>query len=118
MYKSPIEILNSFSDSLTQRFVEETDKLVLTAVYNIGVKVDKDELIKALKYDRDQYEKGYRDGKESAAESAVVHAHWNMTYDSRTACSNCKSVWDYGGYGQVFYCPYCGAKMDEEGGAD
>lgn len=44
----------------------------------------------------------------------VVHAHWNMTYDSRTACSNCKSVWDYGGYGQVFYCPYCGAKMDEK----
>ena len=66
MYKSPIEILNSFSDSLTQRFVEETDKLVLTAVYNIGVKMDKDELIKALEYDRNQYEQGYEDGKAEA----------------------------------------------------
>ncbi len=28
----------------------------------IGYKVDKNELIKALQYDREQYDKGYRDG--------------------------------------------------------
>ena len=28
----------------------------------IGYKVDKDELIKALQYDREQYNKGYKDG--------------------------------------------------------
>ena len=29
---------------------------------NIGYDIDKDELIKALNYDRDQYNKGYVDG--------------------------------------------------------
>ena len=66
MYKSPIEMSYSFSDSFAQRFSEETDKLVLTACFDVGVKLDKAELIKALEYDRDQYEKGYRDGKEDA----------------------------------------------------
>ena len=35
---------------------------VLKAVWNIGVDVNKEELLKALKYDRDQYNEGYQDG--------------------------------------------------------
>ena len=35
---------------------------VMKAVQKVGVTVDKEELLKALKYDREQYEKGYRDG--------------------------------------------------------
>ena len=38
----------------------------------LGYKVDKDELIKALQYDREQYDKGYRDGvKEKFIEELV-----------------------------------------------
>ena len=73
MYKSPIEMSYSFSDSFAQRFSEETDKLVLTACFDVGVKLDKAELIKALEYDRDQYEKGYRDG---LAEAEEVFETW------------------------------------------
>lgn len=32
----------------------------------VGVKIDREELIKALRYDRGQYEKGYADGKRDA----------------------------------------------------
>ena len=34
---------------------------ILKAVQKIGVYVDKDELLKALQYDRNQYQKGYDD---------------------------------------------------------
>ena len=35
----------------------------MKAVRKVGVNVDKYELIKALQYDRNQYTKGYEDGK-------------------------------------------------------
>ena len=38
---------------------------VFKAVQEVGVSVDKDELIKALKYDQDQYTKGFADGCKS-----------------------------------------------------
>ena len=55
MYKSPIEIMH---DELKM----EMEGQVLKAVQRVGVTVDKEELIRALKYDREQYEKGYEDG--------------------------------------------------------
>lgn len=38
----------------------------VNAVQRVGVNVDKDELIKALQYDRGQYDKGYADGYKEA----------------------------------------------------
>jgi hypothetical protein len=55
MYKSPIEVLS-------QGLKLEIEKGVYKAVENYGINVDKDELIKALQYDRNQYTKGYADG--------------------------------------------------------
>lgn len=47
----------------------------------------------------------------------VIHARWvlyhdetNMTYGSY-ACTNCKTIQ---GLSKYRFCPYCGAKMDEE----
>ena len=37
------------------------DNEILKAVQNVGVNVDKEELLKALQYDRGQYQKGYDD---------------------------------------------------------
>lgn len=56
MYKSPIDII--YSD--VQMKLEDE---VCKAIQNVGINVDKDELIKALSYDRQQYEKGYADAK-------------------------------------------------------
>lgn len=36
---------------------------LLTIIQGYRIEVDKDELIKALQYDRDQYNKGFEDGK-------------------------------------------------------
>lgn len=53
-YKSPIEV-----------FLQEAklnyENSIYNAVQEYGIKVDKEELIKALRYDREQYIAGYND---------------------------------------------------------
>lgn len=61
MYKSCIEVI-------TRTVPSKIEGEILEAIAEIGVTVDKDELIKALKYDRDQYDKGYEDGQRDAEE--------------------------------------------------
>lgn len=67
MYQSPIEIYHKTIGSLTTDIAKRTDEMVVNACLEIGVKVDRDELIKMAKYDRGQYEKGYEDGQVSGA---------------------------------------------------
>jgi hypothetical protein len=58
-YESPIEIV------ATQFRVEREKALegeVLRAIHGLDITVHKEELIKALRYDRNQYDKGYKDG--------------------------------------------------------
>ena len=57
MYISPIEII--YGNAQTQI---EGD--TLKAIHSYGINVDKDELIKALNYDRDQYNQGFNDAIE------------------------------------------------------
>lgn len=58
MYKSPIEI--KWNDIVSDA-VGKGDEYILRCVQQVGVNVDRDELIKALEYDRGQYEKGWND---------------------------------------------------------
>lgn len=60
MYSSPIEAI--YGEMSTQ-MVQEDENLVLKAIRNVKINVDKDELIKALQYDRNQYTTGYKDGR-------------------------------------------------------
>lgn len=55
MYESPI---NQILGELQMHLEGET----LKAVQNVGIDVNKEELLKALQYDREQYGKGYKDG--------------------------------------------------------
>ena len=64
MYKPPITIYQALRDSLNIQL----ENNVCKAVASYGINVDKDELIKALKYDREQYEKGYTDGRAECPE--------------------------------------------------
>ena len=58
-YESPLElIVNDMALEMSKKF----DSEVLTAIKKYHIDVNKDELIKALQYDRGQYEKGYQDG--------------------------------------------------------
>ena len=56
MYISPIEII-------MKDIQQSIDTNVLKILQGYNINVDKDELIKALSYDRDQYNKGYEDAK-------------------------------------------------------
>ena len=57
-YQSPIEVIQT-------QMRNQIEGNIYQAVMNVGVYVDKEELIKALQYDRKQYQKGYddRDGQ-------------------------------------------------------
>lgn len=63
MYESPIRLL---TQQLETHMREQHDKQIFEAIQKFGVDVDRDELIKALAYDRDQYDKGYADGRADA----------------------------------------------------
>lgn len=56
MYESPIELIQ-------KQMQLDLESKIMSAVQEVGISVDKEELIRALKYDRGQYEKGYADGK-------------------------------------------------------
>lgn len=67
MYESPIEVLVS---EMQMKQTEEREKQIYECIQQYGINVDKEELIKALQYDRDQYEKGYKDAIIKFAEEA------------------------------------------------
>lgn len=75
MYKSPIDIIE-------KQMRMEFDDGIWKAVQDYAVSVDKEELLKALRYDRDQYEKGYADGKRDA-------------FDKLTRCKDCDYCHEY-----------------------
>ena len=56
MYESPIKIIAG-------KIQTQIDDEIYRAVQNVGINVDREELIKALEYDRGQYEEGFRDGE-------------------------------------------------------
>lgn len=70
MYNPPIGI-----KTMTSRLVEEvnkdTNERIVSAVLSYGIDVDKEELLRALRYDREQYEKGYAAGYYAALDEIV-----------------------------------------------
>lgn len=51
------------------------EKEVFSAIRRVGVNVDRDELLRALNYERDQYAEGYRNGYEDCLKSDNA---WNV----------------------------------------
>ena len=68
-YESPVEL--TFIDSMVEQIQNAKDEAITAKVSEAyGVSVNKEELAKALAYDRGQYEKGYADAM--AAMSGTV----------------------------------------------
>lgn len=67
-YESPIKV--SFEDRLKESLLNEEEKAIMGEVH-MFVNVDKDGLVKALQYDRGQYEKGYKDGYNQGVEDGA-----------------------------------------------
>ena len=65
MYEYPVRLIQ---EQFLTHLKETQEDGIYTALQGYGVYVDKEELIKALNYDRQQYEKGYVDGMKEFAE--------------------------------------------------
>lgn len=59
MYESPIKVLQG---ELETQF----DNEIFKAVQRMNITVNRDELIRALRYDREQYQKGFDDARKNA----------------------------------------------------
>ena len=82
-YIPPIwtEFPNPIDDVIKMIKDEQENRIVCTVQSALGIRVDKHELVRALAYDRDQYEKGYYDG-------------CNAALSERVYCKDCKEAYD------------------------
>ena len=110
MYESPIKLIQ---DEIRY----EMENNVLKAVQNIGVNVDKEELIKALKCDRGQYDKGYDaclDEHRDAIEKQIPKKPIGTYTDFK--CSVCgrrvRSGKGSSSKQRDNFCQKCGQKLD------
>lgn len=66
MYESPITIIESTFDPSTKSIIKQKDDAIFAEIQqSFGVNLDRGELIRALQYDLDQYNKGYADAMAS-----------------------------------------------------
>jgi len=89
LYKSPIEKIYG---ELQTQMVQEDENMVMKAIRKVGVNVDKGALIKALQYDRDQYAKGYKDGKNDVLDS--LKAEIDKIYEREGSSFDCLNALD------------------------
>lgn len=93
-WESPITKI--YGDIHNEIIRQDEENCMCTIEQAIGYKVDKPELIKALQYDRNQYDKGYSDGRASIvaemaefdlakmADRVAEKALDEFTYDGKT----------------------------------
>lgn len=87
MYESPIKLT---IDNLLTKVVKRQEDDVLEYIQRLGINVNKEELIKALNCDREQYEKGYKD-RDAEIVRCRQCEYWKINPNNL-----------YGGY-----CKYC-----------
>ena len=112
-YESPI-ITTAIQD-MSNAIVEAKDNMIIAKVQEtIGIDVDKGELLRALAFDREQYQAGYRDGK------AEREADWIVNGDEmKITCGNCKETFAFEDVDDLLnflegakYCITCGSHMN------
>ena len=112
-YKSPINMHEPLVREIVHKLVEEMkNDIVCKARKHIGYDIDMAELARALKYDRDQYEKGYQDGKLAgyAQAEGKRKGYWFDVGALSCRCSECGCKNNK----ESNFCPECGAYMKGE----
>lgn len=100
-YESPITaIYEQISNQISQDF---ENRIMAEVKMKVDVNVDKDELLKALKYDRDQYQKGKEDAirvlKPMCRYLGKCMSHPEISRDYHDYCDlyqedcNCQCIW-------------------------
>ena len=89
MYTSPIDVIYG-------EMQMQVEGEIYKGVEKVGVNVDKEELLKALQYDRGQYEQGYKDGYNEAINVLVAVAMKRFTEldfkDNYASVISCKII--------------------------
>lgn len=81
MYEAPIHLI---FDDIKIQLDKNVEDCVYSAVQNVGVNVDREELVKALNNDRGQYQIGFHDGQVEALKS--LHEYINARYINSDLC--------------------------------
>lgn len=82
MYESPLNKI--CSDIQSQMIKQDEENMMLCINQSVGYSVDKEELIKALNYDREQYEKGYKDAMSVIEDiKAEIHSAYSRYYATK-----------------------------------
>ena len=84
MYESPINMIIS-------KLCTNLESDCMQAVQRYGFDVDKEELAKALSYDRKQYEKGHTDGYNKAIDDLLEYAN-EMAIEVDTGAYTIKAI--------------------------
>lgn len=95
MYKSPVEIARE------QIKTQIDNKILFRVTQEVGINIDKDELLKALAYDRRQYEKGYNNAIDDfkirffcELNNRVVRPIFSKQIQSKFTIDDIKSIFD------------------------
>lgn len=93
MYESPIDMI---CREVQYNMQEQIEGAAISAVQSCGINVKKEELIKALNYDRQQYEKGYADAKAEQQWISVEERlpEENGRYLVTRGLNACGSLWN------------------------
>lgn len=95
-YESPIRIIEG-------KLTSQIENDIIRVVQSYGIEVNKAELLRALQYDRDQYDDGFKDGKNYRYYEGV-----KPYFDgNRWHCGECSIA--IGRYWK--FCQYCGQKI-------
>ena len=121
-YKSPIAMV-------VEDVNIKIENDIVKAVQNYDIKVDREELAKALAYDRDQYSKGFAEARKKYEtptaewiETELTEEYRQYGFDLRVVCSRCGSENSYFHFDEDYkpisvtyirsrFCPDCGARM-------
>ena len=117
-YESPINItyregipeFRTFHEKIANEIGEQVECRVTASVREaMAIDIDKQELIRALKYDRDQYNKGYEDGYRAKITERLDPAEWIETDHKGTPylCPKCQCFSNL----RYYWCPWCGKDM-------
>ena len=102
-YINPIEIVE-------RTISNEAENNIMQVIFSYGVKVDKAELIKALAYDRGQYEKGFAEGQMAGERTAKVKTTGKKNVYGCCKCGQYFHRTEFSSF--VKYCSRCGARLD------
>lgn len=111
LYDGPIsEIKSKINDAIFQMRLDRGNEFIAQLSITVGYQVNKDELVKALMYDRKQYKKGFHDAEEHFRAVATWEYNEYADEDSefQYKCGRCGCPERSNNHR---FCSSCGARM-------